>query len=251
LQNYFFNFSKCKKYNKEVRKMIERTQSLYAVINVDIQNDFCPGGKLAVADGHLVVPVMNEVNEVARRSGGVVVFTRDFHSSKTKHFAAYASNGQGWPEHCVQGTRGALLHKDLRVEEFDLKAEKGMGEDEDAYSAFDARDGQGRMLDGLLKDRGVRKLIVGGLATDYCVKETVLDGIRKGYGVYVIENGVKAVDINPGDGDRAWVEMLRAGGVKIDSNMAERLLLSVDAFLAGRDARRRGIGFRSTTKGNV
>ena len=192
-----------------------------AILNVDIQPDFCPGGKLGVSEGDLVVPVMNEINELGRTADSLVVFTKDWHPEVTTHFAKY---GGAWPEHCVQGTSGAELHPDLVVKVEDVIVAKGMGAAEDAYSGFEARTEKGEMLQEVLETRGVKRLIVGGLATDYCIRWSVLDALKNGFEVYVIDEGVRAVNIKPDDGKQAWEEMVKAGAKRISLEEAKQLL---------------------------
>ena len=179
-----------------------------ALILVDVQNDFCPGGALAVPEGDRVVPALNR--EIGRfgRAGRPVVASRDWHPAETTHFQ---SGGGPWPPHCVQGQPGARFHRDLRLPRDAIVVSKGTGPREDAYSAFQARDDQGRALSDLLRQRGVRHLVVGGLATDYCVRATVLDGLRQGFQVTVLEDAIRGVDLQPGDSERARAEMRDAG----------------------------------------
>jgi nicotinamidase/pyrazinamidase len=179
-----------------------------ALVIVDVQNDFCPGGSLAVTGGHEVVPVMNRYAEAFAAAGRLVVADRDYHPGRTTHFVQF---GGAWPPHCVQGTPGAEYHPNLALPPETVHVVKGMGAEEDAYSVFQGRDSAGRSFEALLAEHGIRKLYVGGLATDYCVKHTVLDALKAGYEVVVIEEGVRAVNVQPGDGDRAIEEMQAAG----------------------------------------
>ncbi len=179
-----------------------------AILLVDPQNDFCPGGSLAVADGDAVIPVLNHWAESAARSGRPVFVSRDWHPPHTTHFQ---ERGGAWPPHCVAGTPGAAFHPDLRLPAEAVVVSKGMGETEDAYSAFQARDQRGRLLPDLLEDRHVRRLFVMGLATDYCVRSSVLDALHRGLRVSVVLPGVRAVDLQPGDGEKALSEMRAAG----------------------------------------
>jgi nicotinamidase/pyrazinamidase len=181
-----------------------------ALLVVDVQNDFCPGGSLPVPDGDDVVSVLNRYVEDFRREGRPVVFSRDWHPATTTHFAAH---GGPWPEHCVQGTRGADFHPDLRVPPDAVIVSKGMGAEEDGYSAFVGRDEHGRGLASLLRDEGIEKLVVGGLATDYCVLNSVLEGLEAGFEVDVIADAIRAVEVSPGDGERA-VERMKAAGAR-------------------------------------
>ncbi len=179
-----------------------------ALVIVDVQNDFCPGGALPVARGDEVVPVLNRYAERFARRGAAVFATRDWHPERTRHFQAF---GGVWPPHCVQGTPGAAFHPDLRLPPGTVVASKGMDPEQDAYSGFQARTPEGLGLAAALGARGVRRLFVGGLATDYCVKATVLDALKEGFEVVLLEDAVRAVDVRPGDGERALHEMRAAG----------------------------------------
>ena len=179
-----------------------------ALLVVDVQNDFCPGGGLAVPKGDEVVPVLNTVIEKFAAAGAPVFATRDWHPEKTKHFKA---DGGMWPPHCVQGTGGAEFHPRLRLPPSVEIVSKGMDPEEDAYSAFQARDADEMQLPIILGMRGIQRLFVGGLTTDYCVKSTALDALHQGFQVVVLEDAIRAVDLNPGDGDRAIEEMKTTG----------------------------------------
>ncbi len=179
-----------------------------ALVLVDVQNDFCPGGSLAVPDGDQVVPVLNRYAERFGEARAPVFASRDWHPPKTKHFQAY---GGAWPPHCVQGTRGAEFHPGLEMPAGTVVVSKGMDPEQDAYSAFQAEDERGIAFARALAARGVKRLWVGGLATDYCVKATVLDALRSGLEVQVLADAIRAVDVQPGDGERAIGEMREAG----------------------------------------
>jgi nicotinamidase/pyrazinamidase len=180
-----------------------------ALLVVDVQNDFCPGGALAVAKGNQVVAPLNSLIEQFLKRGEPVFRSRDWHPPKTKHFADY---GGTWPVHCVQNTPGAEFHPDL-IDDMHIRTiSKGMG-DEDSYSAFDGTD-----LALQLHRLGVEEVWVGGLATDYCVKNTVLDALKEGFAVKAHKNAMRAVDVNPGDGERAIEEMVAAGAVIVENN---------------------------------
>ncbi|HWO41565.1 MAG TPA: bifunctional nicotinamidase/pyrazinamidase [Candidatus Eisenbacteria bacterium] len=179
-----------------------------ALIIVDVQNDFCPGGALPVADGDRVVPVLNRYIEKFRAEKLPVIATRDWHPEKTTHFNTF---GGPWPPHCIQGTRGAAFHPDLNLGPDVLIVSKGMGEAEDSYSGFQAVDAAGVPLARLLRERGVERIFVGGLATDYCVKHTVLDGIKEGFRVTLLRDAVRGVNLKPGDAEEAIATMTRAG----------------------------------------
>ena len=173
-----------------------------ALIVVDVQNDFCPGGSLAVERGDEVVAPLNRLIKEFLARGEPVFKSRDWHPARTKHFAAY---GGTWPVHCVQNTRGAEFHPELLDDPRIQIISKGTG-DEDSYSAFD-----GTNLADLLRERGVTEVFVGGLATDYCVKNTVLDALREGFKVKALTEAMRAVNLQPGDDARALEEMRRAG----------------------------------------
>jgi nicotinamidase/pyrazinamidase len=179
-----------------------------ALVVVDVQNDFCPGGALAVPEGDAVVPVLNRYAERFTAQGAAVFASRDWHPARTRHFAAY---GGVWPPHCVQGTPGAELHAGLALPAGAQLVSKGMDPEEDAYSCFQARTEAGGDFASLLATREIRRLFVGGLATDYCVKATVLDALRAGLAVVVLQDAVRAVDVAPGDGVRALAELAAAG----------------------------------------
>ncbi|HEX8119088.1 MAG TPA: nicotinamidase [Pyrinomonadaceae bacterium] len=173
-----------------------------ALIVVDVQNDFCPGGALAVEHGDEVVGPLNRLIEEFLERGEPVYKSRDWHPAVTKHFQAY---GGTWPVHCVQNTHGAEFHKDLLEDPRVRVVSKGLG-DEDNYSAFD-----GTTLAEELRREGVEEVWVGGLATDYCVKNTVLDARREGFRVRALSDAMRAVNLQPGDDQRALAEMRDAG----------------------------------------
>jgi nicotinamidase/pyrazinamidase len=175
-----------------------------ALIVVDVQNDFCPGGALAVAHGDEVVAPLNKLITEFLERGEPVFKGRDWHPPETKHFAKY---GGTWPIHCVQNTKGAEFHPDL-VDDIHIRTiSKGLG-DEDCYSAFDGTD-----LALQLRRLGITEVWVGGLTTDYCVKNTVLDALKEGFAVRALEDAMRPVELNPGDGARAVEEMKAAGAV--------------------------------------
>ena len=183
--------------------MSERVKQ--ALIVVDVQNDFCPGGSLAVAQGDEVVAPLNKLIDEFLERGDAVYKSRDWHSPTTKHFQMY---GGTWPVHCVQNTEGAEFHPQLKDDPRIHVVSKGLG-DTDCYSAFDETN-----LAAQLRDEGIEEIVVGGLATDYCVKETVLAGIKEGFKVKALENAMRAVELQPGDGERA-IQAMRAAGAQI------------------------------------
>jgi nicotinamidase/pyrazinamidase len=190
---------------------MQRYNATTALIVVDVQHDFAdPSGSLSVRGGQEVVPVLNAESEAARAAQGHVVYTADWHPPRTPHFV---TDGGIWPVHCVAGTPGAAFHPDLVVDGPVVR--KGTN-GEDGYSGFTMRDPVSGAtmpteLESILRGRGARRVVVGGLATDYCVKATALDAARLGFETAVLVDGVRAVDLAPGDGDRAFEEMTAAG----------------------------------------
>ena len=180
-----------------------------ALIVVDVQNDFCPGGSLAVAHGDEVVAPLNQLIKQFLDRGEPVYKTRDWHPAQTKHFQIY---GGIWPVHCVQGTRGAEFHRDLSADPRVTVISKGIDERADGYSGFD-----GTNLAELLREEGVGEVWVGGLATDYCVKHTVLDALKEGFEVKALADAMRAVNVNQDDGAKA-IEEMRAAGAEIVGN---------------------------------
>ena len=177
-----------------------------ALVVVDIQNDFCPGGALPVADGDKIIPVMNKYIDLFRKAAAPIIFTRDWHPPDHSSFKA---EGGPWPPHCVQNSEGASFHPDLVIPpqgEIISKADKK----DEAYSFF-----QGTDLAEKLKQRGIKTLLVGGLATDYCVRETVLDGLKHGFRVYHLDDASKGVNVKPDDSERALKEMVAKGAKRI------------------------------------
>lgn len=175
-----------------------------ALIVVDVQNDFCPGGSLAVNEGDKTVPVLNKYVELFLEAGLPVYFTRDWHPAKTVHFI---EQGGKWPPHCIQGTKGAEFHPGLNVPKSARLVTKGAGAEEDSYSGFDGQVEDGRSLSDSLRQDRVERLYMGGLATDYCVRQTALDALKEGFGVTVLLDAVKGVDVKKGDSERAVQEL--------------------------------------------
>jgi len=179
-----------------------------ALIVVDVQRDFMPGGALPVPEGDKVVKPLNAYIEMFSKRSLPVFFTRDWHPKDHISFKGY---GGIWPPHCVQDTEGAKFHPELLIPpDNKFIISKGTSRDFDAYSGF-----QGTILDALLKERGIRRIFVGGVATDYCVKNTVIGGINLGYFVFLLTDAIRGVDVNPGDSQRAVEEMLKEGAVCI------------------------------------
>jgi nicotinamidase/pyrazinamidase len=177
-----------------------------ALIVVDVQNDFLPGGTLAVPEGDVVIPVLNGWIARFQALALPIVATRDWHP--VDH-CSFAEQGGPWPPHCIAGTEGAAFHPDLDLPPDAVIVSKATDTGRDAYSGF-----QGTELGERLRAMGVTRLFIGGLATDYCVRETVLDARKAGFDVVVLEDAVRAVEVQPGDGARALAAM-RAAGAEI------------------------------------
>ncbi|MFY9362048.1 MAG: nicotinamidase [Dysgonamonadaceae bacterium] len=175
-----------------------------ALLIVDVQNDFCPGGALAVKDGDKVVPVINGIID----KFDLVLASKDWHPVDSVHF-------EKWPVHCVQNTYGADFHPDLQTDKIDRVLLKGTQNKDDGYSAFEATNVS---LADFLREEGVTDLYVCGLATDYCVKATALDACKLGFRTYVITDAVAAVNLNPGDDKKALEEISSQGCVLVNSN---------------------------------
>ncbi|HXL00666.1 MAG TPA: nicotinamidase [Dysgonamonadaceae bacterium] len=175
-----------------------------ALLIVDVQNDFCPGGALAVKDGDKVVPVINGIID----KFDLVLASKDWHPVDSVHF-------EKWPVHCVQNTYGADFHPDLQTDKIDRVLLKGTQNKDDGYSAFEATN---ISLADFLRGEGVTDLYVCGLATDYCVKATALDACKLGFRTYVITDAVAAVNLNPGDDKKALEEISSQGCVLVNSN---------------------------------
>ena len=193
------------------------TEPKQALLVIDVQNDFCPGGTLAVPHGDEVVAPLNKLIDDFLERGAPVYKTRDWHPPVTKHFAAY---GGTWPVHCVRDTEGAEFHPALRDDPRITVISKGLG-DTNCYSAFDETD-----LLAQLQQQNVEEVVVGGLATDYCVKSTVLDALKHGFKVKALTNAMRAVDLQPGDGERAIEEMRVAGAEILSTDYTDRLAKS-------------------------
>jgi len=184
-----------------------------ALIVVDVQNDFAdPAGSLSVRGGADIIPIVNREASLARANGALVAYSQDWHPEHTPHFAA---DGGVWPVHCVRDTWGAALHPALDVPDDATLIRKGAN-GEDGYSAFTMRDAEtGRTvptdLRALLRDAGVESVVVVGLATDYCVRATAKDAVELGFHATVLTDAVAAVDLEPGDGERALADLDGAG----------------------------------------
>jgi nicotinamidase/pyrazinamidase len=181
-----------------------------ALLVVDVQNDFCPGGALPAPGGDQILPALNRHVVDARGLGIPVYASRDWHPSITRHFNAY---GGEWPPHCVQGSTGAQFHPALMLPPDVVVISKGDNPDRPGYSAFDGRTPQGKSLLVDLRDHQIDSVYVSGIATEYCVKATVLDALGAGLRVTVLRDAVAGIDIHSGDADRALEEMSKAGAL--------------------------------------
>ena len=177
-----------------------RVRPFDALVVVDMQVDFMPGGALPVPGGDEIVSRVNEYVELFTKAGATVVFTRDWHPP---NHISFKTRGGPWPPHCVQNTPGASFHPELRVPREALVISKATDPDREAYSGF-----EGTELDAELRRRGVRRVFVCGVATDYCVKATALDAVRLGYQVFLLADAVRGVNVPPNSVQEALEEML-------------------------------------------
>jgi nicotinamidase/pyrazinamidase len=178
-----------------------------ALLVIDVQMDFCPGGALAVPDGDRVVPVLNTLLRLATSQGTPVYASRDWHPPRSRHFQPEGR----WPIHCVVDSPGARFHPDLGLPSDVTIVSKGVAPDADGYSAFDGHLADGTALADELHRRQIDHLVVAGLATDYCVKHSVLDARSLSWRVAVATDAIAPVELAPGDGARALEEMKTAG----------------------------------------
>jgi nicotinamidase/pyrazinamidase len=201
----------------------EQSSGHTALMVVDVQRDFCPGGALPARSGDRILPAVNRYLAEARNLGMPVYASRDWHPSKTTHFKPY---GGEWPPHCVQGTEGAQFHPRLALPPDAIVISKGDDPERPGYSAFDGRTADGHALLTDLRNRRIDSIYVAGLTTEYCVRQTVLDALRADLRVTVLTDAIAGIDAHPGDADRALTDMSDAGA-ELDSGDA--------ALRAGRD----------------
>ena len=180
-----------------------------ALVIVDVQNDFCPGGSLAVATGAEVARTMSRAAATFDERGARVYVTQDWHP---EGHSSFVESGGPWPPHCVQGSHGAEFHPELHLPAGHEVIQKGSDPAVDAYSGFLDSD-----LEDRLKTAGVKRVFVGGLATDYCVLNTVLDARRLGFETYLLTDAIGAVEMVPGDGERAIARMVEAGAIPVET----------------------------------
>lgn len=181
-----------------------------ALVIVDVQNDFCPGGALAVPDGDKVIP---PINALLKRASCLAIATRDWHP---KNHCSFQENGGPWPTHCVAGTKGVEFHPGLDLGRVSLIVSKGTDPEKEAYSGF-----EGTNLAVLLRQKGIKRVFVSGLATEYCVKATALDALKEGLQVVVLEDAIRGVGLKAGDIEKAIAEMKAAGISFITSSQLE------------------------------
>lgn len=197
-----------------------------ALLVVDVQNDFCPGGSLAVTDGDQVVEPINRMMDAAVAKELPIIFSRDWHPEVTTHFRKYRTDDKGWPVHCVQHTRGAEFHPGLKYihqpnsYRYKYVISKGMRVDEDAYSAFDGWYAAWWLAglnetEKLLRRLGVNELYVGGLATDYCVKASVLSALKLGFKANLVVDACRAVNYNNPNAGAEAIEEMRVAGARL------------------------------------
>lgn len=183
-----------------------------ALLIVDVQNDFCPGGALAVPEGDKIIPTLNKYIKIFSQKKLPIFASRDWHSIKTKHFKDF---GGVWPVHCIYNSQGAAFHPKLKLPKETIILSKGMDPEKDSYSAFQAEDKNGMVLLNLLKILGVNEIYVGGLATDYCVKFSVIDALKQGFKVKLLGDAIKGVNLKPQDSENAIKKMVEKGAKKI------------------------------------
>jgi nicotinamidase/pyrazinamidase len=193
----------------------------YALLIVDVQNDFCPDGKLAVPEGDTIVPVLNKYISMFARNKWPVFASRDWHPKQTAHFEKF---GGQWPEHCVQDTSGAKFHPVLRLPQDAIILSKGMDQDIDSYSAFQAVDSRGNEFPHLLNTFSIKERFVGGLATDYSVRWSVVDALKFGYKVALLVDAIKGDDLRPKDSEAAIEDMVSLGAKKMKVEKLSRML---------------------------
>ena len=184
-----------------------------ALIIIDVQNDFLPGGSLAVPDGEKIVPILNQYIALFEEASLPIFATRDWHPA---NHCSFVEQGGTWPSHCIANTPGAAFVQELLLPAAVPIISKAVLPEKESYSDFEDTD-----FDEQLRYLGVSRLYIGGLATDYCVRSTVLDGLRIGYTVFLLVDAVRAVDVQPGDGDRAIEEMKQKGAVPLTYFMTD------------------------------
>lgn len=182
-----------------------------ALLIVDMQNDFCPGGALAVPQGDKIVPKLNKYIKLFSKNKLPIFASRDWHPVRTKHFQEF---GGIWPVHCIQNSVGAQFHTKLNLPKEAIQLYKGIDPDKESYSVFQSENANGMSFMNLLHRLGIKELYVGGLATDYCVKSSVLDALKLGFKVRLLMDSVGGVNLKALDAERAIKEMVKKGAKK-------------------------------------
>jgi len=184
-----------------------------ALLVVDIQNDFCPGGALGVPEGDQIIPTINKYIKFFSQKKLPVLVTRDWHPVRSRHFRDF---GGVWPIHCIQNTSGAAFHSALKLPVQTLFFYKGMDPLRESYSAFQAEDGKGVSFLRTLNSYGIKELFIAGLATDYCVKFSALDAIKRKFKVTILIDAIKGVDLRRGDSEKALQQIFKKGAKSMD-----------------------------------
>ena len=177
------------------------------LIIVDVQKDFCSGGALEVPEGDRIIPVFNRYIRIFTEKDYTIIATRDWHPSD---HCSFKTQGGPWPEHCVQNTPGAEFHPDLQLPQNTIVISSATHKEREAYSGF-----SGTNLEKILRNKNIQTLFIGDLATDYCVKHTVLDALKAGFDVFLLTDAIRGVNVNPGDSERAIEKMIAAGAQKM------------------------------------
>ncbi len=180
----------------------------YALVIIDVQNDFIAGGALAVPEGEKIIPVINQYISVFTKRHLPIIATRDWHPPKTRHFKQY---GGLWPPHCIQNTWGAQFHPDLQLPANTIIISAGITEEQQGYSGFEGVDHSGKSLEEVLQSMQITRLFACGLATDYCVKMTVVQALKLGFQVDLLTDAIKGINLQPTDSQKAINEMAELG----------------------------------------
>ncbi len=186
---------------------MEKIDKESALIIVDVQNDFLPGGALPVPNGDEVIPILNKYIELFNKVGAPIFVTRDWHPP---NHISFKTQGGIWPPHCIQNSKGAEFASNLKLPKNVIIISKAVNPNMEAYSGFEGTD-----LALKLKELGVKKVFIGGLATDYCVKNTVLDALKEGFKTFFLEDASRGVNLKPEDSENAVKEMVNRGALKV------------------------------------
>ncbi|MCF7873364.1 MAG: nicotinamidase [Candidatus Omnitrophica bacterium] len=181
-----------------------------ALLIIDLQNDFCPGGKLPVPEGDKIVEPLNNYIQIFQAKDLPIFASRDWHPEKTKHFKQF---GGRWPKHCIQNTKGAEFHPELNLPESAVVLSAGMDPESEGYSVFEGRSQNQKRFQGLLEEQNIQELYIGGLATEFCVKHTVLEALERGFKVWLLVDAVLGIDSE--EAKKAKEEMTAKGAKTI------------------------------------